>query len=104
GDQNADHWATHLFAVTALAQTGVLARAVIATYVIHHAGWPDRWPWRPALDPPPGMTRAAWRSFALSRREIREKIAAVERYRTQTYVMGRRLRAFDAPNELFARL
>src|SRR5262249_27199161 len=93
-----------LFAVTALAQTGDLTRAAVATYLIHHAGWPERWTWRTQLEPPAGLPVAGWGSLALTPREIRAKTTAIERYRTQTAVMGSRLRSFDASNEIFARL
>src|SRR5207248_239161 len=76
--------------------------ARIATYLIHHAGWPRWGLWQPMLEPPPGMRSGGWSSFRLTSREVCRKVAAVERYRTQTVVLGRRLmRAFEGSNELF---
>ncbi len=102
-DENHDHRATHRFGIAALRALGTLSRTRVGTYLVHHGGWPGggHWPWRGALYPPAGRVAEAWRSFDLTPGERRRKAGALEEYRSQTVVMGARLRALDRPNELF---
>jgi LmbE family N-acetylglucosaminyl deacetylase len=102
----ADHWAAHLFGISALAQAGMLGRVRVLTYLVHHEGWPGwfRWPGHDTLEPPRDLPPASWTRFPLGAPERQAKRAALEEYRTQTAVMGGRLRRFDRANELFAPL
>jgi LmbE family N-acetylglucosaminyl deacetylase len=104
-DQNADHWATHAFGISALARSGLLDRVQVASYLIHYAGWPDPslWRSRAPLAPPAALPGEGWGSLSLSAVERARKRTTIGGYHSQLAVMGGRLRAFERPNELFAR-
>lgn len=105
GDEHPDHCSTHLFVTRALAiahrPAGAAAPRVLH-YVIHSGRWPlPAAPGRP-IEPPSRVRSATdWQSLTLTRRERAAKRRAIEAYRTQTLVMGRFMRAFEAGNELF---
>jgi LmbE family N-acetylglucosaminyl deacetylase len=105
-DRHPDHCATAIFvseALDALAGRGGVVPATM-TYLIHYEDWPDldESPVVPLAPPsrfPPA--EGEWRTLTLTRQEAAVKQRAITAYSTQMLVLGRLLRSFARPNELF---
>jgi LmbE family N-acetylglucosaminyl deacetylase len=106
-DQHPDHCATALFMREALAAVAARHRPVaphVLQYLIHTDSWPNMDEEPDALLQPPeagAMTGRPWRTLSLTPHETAEKRRALTTYASQWLVIGRFLRAFGRPNELF---
>jgi LmbE family N-acetylglucosaminyl deacetylase len=106
-DSHPDHCATSIFVRDALNEAAIGHREFAARtvqYLIHYDPWPN-------LDenlglllqPPPGFPPAEgeWRTLPLTPGEAGIKRRVIDAYPSQLLVIGRFLRAFGRPNELF---
>lgn len=106
-DQHVDHCAAWFFladALTDVQRVDPAYHADLLTYVIHYFSWPledDD----PRIEPPDGLgpRRAEWRSVTLTDAELNNKLAAINRYKSQMKVMDWFLTGFARRNEVFAR-
>jgi LmbE family N-acetylglucosaminyl deacetylase len=100
-DQHVDHCAAWFFTSAALgdiARVDRAYRADLLTYVIHAGSWPYD-----GDVPPMSAGRSGWLRLRLTVQEQRRKLQAIEKYKTQLKVMESFLKAFDRPEEVFAR-
>jgi LmbE family N-acetylglucosaminyl deacetylase len=106
-DEHPDHCASYIFGRAALDRmardrSGAMPR--VLRYVVHADDWPSaRDSASTSVMPPPGLDEPAdqWRTFLLTVAEARSKKAALAAYVSQWSVVGRLLRGFARPNELF---
>ena len=105
-DSNPDHQAAYLFVRVALLDlAGDVPPPKVYAAPAHHGRWPA--PSRAAseepLTPPPRLADPSlhWVSFALPPEDVRNKDAAIQRYKSQIVYSGSWLRSFARPNELF---
>lgn len=105
-DDHPDHCATGIFTHEALAalSTAGARRPALLQYLIHFDSWPSLSDdaARP-LEPPTRFPQGEgdWKTFRLTDAETAAKRQALDQYVSQTMVIGRFLRAFGRPNELF---
>jgi LmbE family N-acetylglucosaminyl deacetylase len=114
-DDHPDHSATATFVQAALHEESEAAKTTGATwasearlhyYIVHRGDWPypqGLYPEKPLL-PPSGLTSSleSWRVYSLTPEGEEAKTRALNRYASQTAIMGRFLRSFLRGNELFA--
>jgi len=105
-DDHPDHCATALFVREALEVLGLWHEEFaprILQYIVHADEWPNLNEDLETPLQPPHVTPAAgdWRTLPLTRAETVAKRRALEDYPSQMLVIGRFLRAFGRPNELF---
>lgn len=100
-DAHVDHCSAWFFTSDALGDVARVNRAYHAdllTYVIHA----DSWPYVGDV-PPLSAGQSGWLRLRLTVQERRTKLLAIEKYKTQMKVMDSFLKAFDRPEEIFAR-
>lgn len=106
-DVHPDHCATSIFVREAL--EAIAPRYPhLAPRMVHYLIHEDRWPALDAnrdsaLNPPADFppSEGSWRTLTLTPQETAAKRRAVEVYSSQMLVIGRFLKAFERPNELF---
>lgn len=104
-EQHPDHWAASCFMTQALYETGLTDKVRAGLYVVHRGDWPV--PQGIHLErsmPPPAALKdlgTRWYEFDLSQGGEAQKLDTINRYKTQTTIMGRFLRSFARTNELF---
>ena len=105
-DEHPDHCASYVFVRAALdgAASESARKARILRYIVHNDDWPsDRDGTTTPVMPPRGFDEPMnqWRTLPLTVGEVRMKRAALAAYKSQWPVVGRLLRGFTRPNELF---
>jgi len=105
-DEHPDHCASYIFIRAALDSVAAdrAQRPRVLRYVVHADDWPpdDESIATPVM-PPRDFDEPIdqWRTFPLTIGEARTKKAALGAYATQWAVVGRLLRGFTRPNEIF---
>jgi len=106
-DRHPEHCGTAIFVHEALDMMANNPGSVPAPRVLHYLIHYDRWP---NLDEDPASTlrppvdfpkNEQWRTLALTKEETAIKQRAIGAYASQIEVIGRFMRAFARPNELF---
>ncbi|MFC4768016.1 PIG-L deacetylase family protein [Effusibacillus consociatus] len=101
-DQHHDHWATSAFVKYLLTEQNYQVREW--TYLVHRGDFPVPWRYEPSLPLHPPHVLAGldthWIYIPVTEQEETKKKAAIDKYATQTKVMGPYLHAFVRANEL----
>lgn len=114
-DMHPDHSSTGIFVLEALNRLGqkneeLLANSRIWTYLVHFPGYPNSDRWAGQIEEPGAspvsriLSSANWFRFDLTPKEVSTKKSAITSYHSQLEVLGRLMRQFIRPTELFGRL
>lgn len=106
-DGHPDHCATSIFmleVIDAMSRGQPARMPLVLQYLVHYEPWPDLDESTSLPLQPPSTfaeSEGTIRSLALTPTEANRKRSVLEIYRTQLLVIGRFVRAFGRPNELF---
>ncbi len=114
-DTHPDHSSTGIFVLEALNRLGqkneeLPAKSRILTYLVHFPGYPNSDRWEGQIEKPGSspasriLSSADWLRFDLTPKEVSTKKSAIVSYHSQLEVLGRLMRRFIRPTELFGRL
>jgi LmbE family N-acetylglucosaminyl deacetylase len=102
GDQHVDHCAAWFFTVDALSAVERASpdiRPELMTYIVHIDGWP----FTEGGVPPVSAGPSGWVRVRLTNTELRAKLEAIRKYKTQMKVMQTFLEGFAKPMEAFSK-